>query len=65
MKKLFLLLLVLLTACSPQVTPLPTQPTTETPTRSVPTPGKSISTPEPACEHKRSDSGATHVHAGG
>ena len=45
MKKLFLLLLVLLTACSPQVTPLPTQPTTETPTRSVPTPGKSISTP--------------------
>ena len=51
MKKRFILLSVLLTAClsplegAPQVTPLPTQPPAETPTRAVPTPGNSISTP--------------------
>lgn len=51
MKKRFILLSVLLTAClsplegAPQVIPLPTQPPAETPTRAIPTPGKSISTP--------------------
>lgn len=51
MKKRFILLSVLLTACLspldgvPQATSLPTQPPVETPTRAIPTPGKSISTP--------------------
>lgn len=46
MKRLaFLTLLVLLTSCTPQSTPLPTQPPTDTPARTVPTPGKIITTP--------------------
>ena len=46
MKRLaFLTLSVLLTSCTPQAAPLPTQPPVETSTRAVPTPGKSVSTP--------------------
>ena len=40
-----LALFVLIIACTPQITALPTQPSVETSTRAVPTPGKSVSTP--------------------
>lgn len=62
MKKLFLLLLVLIIACTPQATPPPTAPPTETPARIVPTPrydvptqGQSTVTPE-ATKTKQSTS---------
>lgn len=44
MKKLFLLLLVLLIACTPQVTPPPTPSPTDTPARVVPTPRYDVPT---------------------
>lgn len=44
MKKIIVILFIFLIACSPQMTPLPTQPPTDTPARVVPTPRYDVPT---------------------